>query len=97
MHFDVYFEYERSVQLLMVIDIQSVRPHAGREVSDWEKNVMVRVLRKQGQIEPLQVRLIEPGIYETFKDDPWGAETLTAAISLGWKDILITEMRRYEQ
>jgi hypothetical protein len=57
---------------------------------------MKAALEKQGQIEPLQVQPHENG-YTLFSEDPWGNETVQAARELGWKTLLVVEMRRYEQ
>lgn len=53
---------------------------------------MMTVLRKQGQIEPLQVTQE----YKTFPQDVYGEEILLAAKALGWDTLLVVVMRRYE-
>ena len=62
---------------------------------------MEDVLRKQGQIEPLQVKkhcLLRDGtqVYMTFDQDVYGADIVNAARSLGWPTLLIVEMEKYE-
>ena len=56
---------------------------------------MREVLQKQGQIEPLQVCVVD-GKYVTFDQDPWGESIIAAAKELGWTTLLVVEMRRYE-
>lgn len=53
-------------------------------------NRMAATLRRQGQIEPLQVRPYAPGLYTTFDDDAWGNELATAAQQLGWSTLLVS-------
>lgn len=60
---------------------------------------MERTLQKQGQIEPLQVRLIpslsEPDKYMPYEQDTWGNEIVVAARHLGWKTLLVLVTDRY--
>jgi hypothetical protein len=85
--------------MAQVVEIQRVRA-LNDSSSQHAIRKMKRTLEKQGQIEPLQVRLIRgfgmPDSYTIFHDDPWGNEILWAARELGWKTILIVEMQRYE-
>lgn len=57
---------------------------------------MIKILHKQGQIEPLQVREIEPNSYLTYEQDAHGSDILAAAKLAGWKDILIVVNAKYE-
>jgi hypothetical protein len=60
---------------------------------------MKDVLKRQGQIEPLQVRNIHhPSLqyYRTFREDTHAADIVMAARKLGWSTILVTVMERYE-
>jgi len=79
----------------MIVPIRQVIPLA--DVSRYHVKKMKAVLERQGQIEPLQVRKLESGLYMTFERDAHGSEIVCAAQELGWPTILIVEMRRYEQ
>jgi hypothetical protein len=63
---------------------------------------MAEVLKKQGQIEPLQVQVYsrnawrEP-TYITFDTDVHANDIVEAAKTLGWDTILIAVVKRYEQ
>lgn len=57
---------------------------------------MVRVLKNQGQIEPLQVKRRLDGKFEIFPEDPWGPEIVLAARELGWPSLLVTVEARYQ-
>lgn len=56
---------------------------------------MKAVLQRQGQIEPLQVRA-HGDKFIPFAADAWGNEIIHAARELGWKDILIVVIEKYE-
>jgi hypothetical protein len=47
---------------------------------------MIKVLEKQGQIEPLQ---INRATNKTYEQDPWGDEIWYAAKALSWDTILV--------
>lgn len=80
---------------MVIMPIENVR--ADHDPRSYAVRKMEKVLREQGQIEPLQVRWsTDIGAFITFPDDPWGAETFVAARNLGWETIGIVEMRRYE-
>ena len=57
---------------------------------------MKGVLERQGQIEPLQVRKLDSGLYMTFEQDAHGNDIVCAAQELGWPTLLIVEMRRFD-
>lgn len=62
---------------------------------------MAHVLRKQGQIEPLQVAhyvTLENGddIYITHCDDVHGYDIVMAAKALQWPTLLVVVNKRYE-
>lgn len=57
---------------------------------------MAATLRKQGQIEPLQVKPYAPGLYTTFDEDAWGNELVAAAQQLGWSTLLVSVADAYE-
>jgi hypothetical protein len=59
-------------------------------------NKMKEVLTKQGQIEPLQVKVVGYKL-KTHVEDAWGDEIVFAAIELGWSHIDIIINTRYEQ
>lgn len=77
----------------MIVNINEVVPLGYSK--PWAVRKMKEVLIKQGQIEPLQVHKIDKH-YIVFHDDPWGNEIVYAARELGWKTLLIVEMKRYE-
>lgn len=56
---------------------------------------MKKVLERQGQIEPLQVKPLDDGRYEVFGNDPHGADILVAALELGWDNILILPTQKW--
>ena len=78
----------------MIVDISKVIP-LGDDTFPFGVRKMKAVLMKQGQIEPLQVYKLDDN-YLVFHDDPWGNEIIYAARELGWKTLLIVEMKRYE-
>lgn len=55
----------------------------------WSIRKMAKVLEKQGQIEPLQVKEIAPNLYETFEYDVHGIAIVLAAHYLQWTTLLI--------
>lgn len=63
--------------------------------SAWAIKKMVKVLEKQGQIEPLQVQECN-GLYSCFSHDLNGQEILLAAKYLEWPTILVCVMEKYE-
>ena len=63
--------------------------------SRWEVNKMKAVLKRQGQIEPLQVKKIPETGYFTFHQDIWGAAIVQAAREMGWQSLLIYETTSY--
>ena len=79
----------------MVVETSRVVPE--HEPMEYYVNRMVKVLEKQGQIEPLQVKLDSDGNYVTFSQDAWGAEIVGAARKLGWPTLLIHVTNRYEE
>jgi len=78
-----------------VVDISKVI--AATDTGRWEVNRMVKVLQRQGQIEPLQVQPYSPDMFITFREDTWGTEIIMAAKQLEWPTLLIVVMERYEQ
>jgi hypothetical protein len=83
--------------MAIVVPIENVL-HEEENTSRFGVRRMMAVLEKQGQIEPLQVR-IASGVpqYRTFRQDTYGNEILMAARALGWPTILIVEMKRFEE
>ena len=83
----------------MIVKTEQVVSNVHKEPSAYFIRKMVDVLKKQGQIQPLQVRRSEHNeyIYQTFKQDVFAAETIMAARQLGWPTILITIVDRYEE
>tara|TARA_R110000868_G_scaffold345386_2_gene606494 strand:- start:195 stop:434 length:240 start_codon:yes stop_codon:yes gene_type:complete len=79
----------------MIVPIEQVIS-PDEEANQWEVPKMMQVLQKQGQIEPLQVKVYHDGKYAVFPFN-YDVEILAAAKALGWKDILITIVKRYEQ
>jgi hypothetical protein len=83
-----------------VVPIQQVIP----SIQGTRRDIIqaCHTLRKQGQIEPLQVRVYHPAIdgkpaaYITFEQDVWGNAFVDAARQLGWPTMLIVEMTKYE-
>lgn len=66
----------------------------------------VELLKKQGQIEPMQVhgyavdlsdRLDKKDTYITFAQDVYASARLEAMSILGWDTVLIAIKKRYEQ
>ena len=78
----------------LVVPIGKVIPD--HEPSSWHIRKMADVLKKQGQIEPLQVYL-DGNLYKTYGQDAWGAEIVQAALSLHWDTLLILITPRYLQ
>ena len=81
----------------MVVPIEQVCIREGRSAPPrlFVKQ-MAEVLKRQGQIEPLQVKRGADGLYHTFLVDPHGDEITHAAKMLGWTTLLVVEMERYE-
>jgi hypothetical protein len=78
----------------MIVNIDKVI--ACNDTSRWNQRRMVEVLKRQGQIEPLQVQHYAPGVYITFHDDPYGNDIVWAARELEWPTLLVVVMKRYE-
>ena len=80
----------------MVVDIKQVINHTDT-ASKREIRRMMDVLEKQGQIEPLQVKLYEPSgpTYITHEDNTWGYVIVMAARQLGWPTLLILVTEKY--
>lgn len=57
---------------------------------------MADVLRRQGQIEPLQVQVYAPDVYITWHQDVHGNDIVQAAKLLGWPTLLVTVVNRFE-
>lgn len=64
--------------------------------SAWSRRRMILVLKKQGQIEPLQV-WADGDYYRTFEQDAWGDDIVYAARALGWDSIQVHLTTKYEQ
>jgi len=79
----------------MIVPIEQVIPTADSP-SKWSIRKMMEVLKRQGQIEPLQVAEVN-GKYLSFAQDAYGNDIVYAARALGWSTILIAVMARYEQ
>lgn len=63
--------------------------------STYHVRKMMDVLRRQGQIEPLQVR--EHGVnYKTFEENVHADEIVNAATLLGWDTLLVHVTEKYE-
>jgi hypothetical protein len=81
-----------------VVPIESISLHNGTN-SKRSVRTMMEVLKKQGQIEPLQVRKhipkSGPPFYTTFNEDVHGEDIVRAAQELEWPTILITVERKY--
>jgi hypothetical protein len=78
---------------LQVVPIEQVKP---LEAENSSVRKMVEVLDRQGQIEPLQVKVLAENSYTTFEQDAWGDEIIYAAKRLGWKTLLIAPQHKYE-
>ena len=84
----------------MVVDIKKVIPHTDN-ASKREIWHMMDVLNKQGQIEPLQVKVYAPAMpgyeesYITHERDAWGNVIVLAAQRLNWPTLLILVTERY--
>ena len=83
----------------MVVKTEQVVSNIEREPSQYFIRKMMDVLKRQGQIQPLQVRRSQHNeyIYQTFKQDVFAAETIMAARQLGWPTILIAVVDRFEE
>jgi hypothetical protein len=81
----------------IVVPIKQVIPHTDSTFRNVVK--MAHVLRKQGQIEPLQVQVYEPTgpTYITFQNDIHGAEIANAAKFLEWDTLLIVVVDRFQE
>jgi len=77
----------RVVPIDQVIPLHDAKPAMVRK--------MVRVLEKQGQIEPLQVHPHEDK-FLVFDRDAWGDEIVFAARILGWPTLLVGITDTYE-
>lgn len=86
-----------------VVPINQVIPSTDRTSSRGSILKMVEVLKKQGQIEPLQVKVFSrddyrmPTSYITFDADVHAPDIVSAAITLGWPTLLIAVVRKFEQ
>lgn len=78
-----------------VVPINRVSPNNRDTRTQTFVNRMMRVLRSQGQIEPLQVKAVGDR-FVTFDEDAWGADTVLAARILEWDTLLIVVNKRYE-
>jgi len=78
---------------VQVVPIAQVTPTYFNHTFSIRK--MEAVLNKQGQIEPLQVRVVAPNKYETFAQDTHGNDIIAAAYNLGWPTVIITVVTRY--
>jgi len=79
----------------MVVPIEQVKPLHSDRVQSVKK--VMAILDKQGQIEPMQVKVLGPDSYTTFEHDPWSDTRILAAKQLGWKTLLIAPMHKYEE
>lgn len=70
-----------------IVPLGEVKPWNDQS-KPWATYKMKKVLQKQGQIEPLQVRAVGGG-YRAFFQDPWGDEIIYAARELGWPTLLV--------
>ena len=77
-----------------VIPIDKVVPLADTDQHFIDK--MKKVLKKQGQIEPLQVHSFEDK-FIVFQDDAWGNEIVFAARQLGWGSLLVHITNKFEE
>ena len=78
----------------MVVPITRVIPCD--KYSSFFTRKMKRVLEKQGQIEPLQVRKYA-GEYHVFPQDVHGSEIVYAARELGWDTLLVVVMEKFKE
>lgn len=78
-----------------VVPIEQVRPLPDSS-SPYLVRKMKETLARQGQIEPLQVRKLGHESYTIWHADPWGNEIIFAARELGWNNLLIVEVPRYD-
>jgi hypothetical protein len=95
----------------MVVPFDRIIAH--NDPSNRDIRVMKDVLNRQGQIEPLQVRVYHPAIYDTdsngeefmlsgaryitCEEDVWGPAIVHAARHLGWPTLLICVVDKYQQ
>ena len=83
-----------------VVSIAQVIPSTDTHSSRLTTRKMESVLIKQGQIEPLQVKIYstdDAGVvtYITYDDDVHAADIVKAARNLAWPTLLVTVVPKY--
>jgi CRISPR/Cas system-associated protein Csm6 len=86
--------------LAQVVPLSRVIYSTDTHSSRYSTRKMESVLIKQGQIEPLQVKVYstsDDGVdtFITFDDDAHAADIVKAASNLAWSTILIVVVPRY--
>mgnify|MGYP001597118112 CR=1 FL=1 len=78
----------------MVVELKSLEHINISSVTPRDLSRMIKVLEKQGQIEPLQLSIVNK---RPFVQDPHGISIVAAARQLNWPTILVIYTERYEE